>query len=50
MENLKDFTYSADAKCDKNGHFDQKQPFGTSNAAIGSADHVQFLFKRYNNS
>ena len=31
-------------------HFWPKQLFETYNATMGSVDHVQFLFKRYNNS
>ena len=44
------FTYPTAAKCEEIAIFDQKQPFETKNATVGSVDHVPFLFKRYNNS
>ena len=47
MEKLKGFTYSTAAKCDEIAIFDQKQPFETYNATVGSVDHVQYLFKHY---
>ena len=50
MENLKGFTYPTAAKCEEITIFYQKQPFETYNATMGSVDHVQFLFKCYNNS
>ena len=49
MENLKSFTYPTAAKYKEIAIFYQKQPFQTQNATMGSADHVQFLSKRYNN-
>ena len=50
MENWKGFTYPTAAKYEEITIFDQKQAFETKNGTIGSVDHVQFLFKRYNNS
>ena len=50
MENFEGFTYPTAAKCDEITLFDQKQPFETLNATMGSVDHVQFLFKHYTNS
>ena len=43
------FMYPTASKCDQNDHFDQKRPFGTENAIMGSVDHIQILFKCYNN-
>ena len=50
MKNLKGFRYPTAVKCEEITIFDQKQPFETWNEPMGSVDHVQFLFKRYNNS
>ena len=50
MENYKGFTYPTGAKCEEITIFDQKQPFATLNPTMGSVDHVQVLFKFYNNS
>ena len=50
MENLKGFRYSTAAECEEITIFDHKQPFETQNATMGSIDHIQFLFKRYNDS
>ena len=50
MGNLKGLTYPTAAKCEEITIFDQKQPFQTQNATVGSVDHVQFLFKPYKNS
>ena len=50
MEILKGFTYPTAAKCDEITILDQKQPFETLKATMGSIDYVQFLFERYNTS
>ena len=42
--------YPTAGKCEEITIFDQKQPFETENAPMGSVYHVQFLFKCYNNS
>ena len=50
MENVKGIMYPTATKCEEITIFDQKQPFETYNATMGSVDHVQLLFTRYNNS
>ena len=49
MKTSKGFTYPTAAKCEEITIFDQKQPFETLNVTMVSVDHIQFLFKRYNN-
>ena len=50
MENLKGFTLPTAAICKEITIFDQKKLLKTQNVSMGSVDHVQFLFKCFNNS